>query len=904
MRHKRLCRFLRLLAVIAMLACAVPGISAADAANTADSTGFISPDAVPENIRALLHLDTAPADTPARRAAAPALRIVDTDDPSSIRLEDNEGNGTAHVFAAPVRYETEAGETAFIDTSMTAESALSALFTGYAWRNTANSFALRYAKRPDTGLDMDGDFTMAVWPAAEQTFEDGTIDQTADGDGRVTYPAAFGEHTSLEYINTATGVKENIILEENIGKNRFDFVFRSATHRPILSEDETTIFVVRSDDPDEAADYTISPLYVYDSCVIDTESDTPSGSHRHYTEDCRYELTSLEDGGYRITSVVSADFLNDPETTYPVTIDPNISNGASYVTDTYVHQQYQTSSYGTLDYMRFGRTGSYLLFSLIRFDTLMQTLPQNSSVTSATMKFTFRSGQNTGSRGALWRVTEYWTENVTFDACPGVASWQTNVAESASNYVNGYIDNYTFNVTTLVKNWMTGIYPYYGVYLTYTSHAVQDYNSVVSSDGEASRAPVLSVNYRFSETLPTGLTANGIYYVRNYNSGKYLQASGNFSPLTQRTFNGSRNQQWEIRHTGSGWYTFVPMSDVDIRIDVTNGDDYNGQDLQTCVSNNTNAQAFRILPNGDGTYRLQTKSSYNSKTKPGSNSNMVMEVTSGSTADGAQVQIWEYQGLRHMKWELIQTPDSQDNAVLSPEDKATVMALKRDYILYRNQSANVLVTYDNLCVSIMRAIDVIRRQSQYRGKYAFSDSSGYCNWSYMYEVGYSSSMQFYPVSITTRPPEDYTMMCNWALSVAGMTTKFPYSTLLSLVSFAAVPPEPIDILAFALDFLPEERLGTVVDIIALISSYEDYKNSTAVGTNDIQVRIWYFTPNNISAYESFRLFVRTNYKVRHETHRSENVSSPPGYPDYDRSDVVYHNFQRHGSSSPGLVVNF
>ncbi len=651
MGHRKSCRFLSLLAIIAMLACAVPGISAADTEDTADSSGFIALDAVPANIRNLLHLDAAPAnDTQARRTAAPPLRIVDTDDPSSIRVEDSEGNGTAHVFAAPVRYETEAGETAFIDTSMTAESSLSALFTGYAWRNTANSFSLRYAKQPDTGLDMDGDFTMAVWPSAEQTFDDGTVDQTADGDGRITYPAAFGEHTLLEYINTATGVKENIILEKNIGKNRFDFLFRSDTHRPVLSEDGTTIFIVRSDDTEQAADYTLSPLYVYDSCVIDTEADAPQGDHRHYTEDCRYELTPLEDGGYRITSVVSADFLNDPETTYPVTIDPNISNGASYVTDTYVHQQYQTSSYGTLNYMRFGKTGNYLLFSLIRFDTLMQTLPQNSSVTGATMKFTFRSGQNTGSRGALWRVTDYWSENVTFSACPGVASWQTNVAESAANYVNGYIDNYTFNVTNLVKNWQEGEYPDYGVYLTYTSHAVQDYNSVVSSDGEAARAPVLTVSYTTKAVLPAGITANSVYYIRNYGTGKYMQAAGRSEDVTQQTFSGSPAQQWKLVHHGEGWCSLVPQSNTSLRLDLSGSYDINGQNMWAHGSNDTDAQRFRLQNSGDGTFRIQPKASYYSAMYPGCSTAMGLEVTNSSSADGAVIQVWSYTGYSSMEW--------------------------------------------------------------------------------------------------------------------------------------------------------------------------------------------------------------------------------------------------------------
>ena len=530
---------------------------------------------------------------------------------------------------------------------MTQESFVTSLFSGYDYRNAANSFTLRFSKQPATGLNMDGDFTMAVDGVS---LPKGTADQTPEGNGRITYPEAFGEHTYLEYINTPTGVKENIVLEENTGKNRFDFVFASDTHQPVLSEDGSTLFIVRKDDPEQAAEYTVSPLYVYDSCVIDTESEPPASGHKHFTEDCRYEIAPLEDGRYRITSVVSEEFLNDPETTYPVTIDPNISNGASYVTDTYVSEAEPGKSFGSVDHLRFGKTGNSLLFTLIRFDSLMESIAPIAVINSASMKFTFRSGQTTGSTGALWRITEYWAENITCNNRPSVASWKANDAESALNKVNGYIDNYTFNVKTLIQDWINGVYPYYGVYLTYTKHAVPDYNSVVSSDGEAHRAPVLTVNYGVRSPLPSGIKNNTIYFIRNYNSDKYLQAGNDRETLRQQAFSGDTNQQWKLVHHGSGWFSFVPMSNSSLRLDVPNRDDINGLDLWACGNNNTDAQRFRIIANGDGTYRIQPKTSYYSDTKPGCSTNMVLEVTSSSTVNGAVVQIWEYKGRDTMKW--------------------------------------------------------------------------------------------------------------------------------------------------------------------------------------------------------------------------------------------------------------
>lgn len=654
-RYRKLRRWISLASVFAIMLCTVPVVSATGADNVEENTGFVDIASVPANILSLIGLDeSTPSGGIHPQSAAPSnevpvQQIVDTDDFNSIRIEDSQGNGTAKIFATPVRYETDEGEIEFIDTSMTAEPFVTSLFSGYDYRNTANSFTLQYAKQPDTGLNMDGDFTMAVYNPEDLLLANGTVDQTAEGNGRITYPETFGEHTYLEYVNTTTGVKENIVLEENTGKNRFDFVFASDTHQPVLSEDGSTIYIVKKDDPEQQAMYTISPLYVYDSCVIDTESEAPASGHKHFTEDCHYEIVLLEDGRYRITSVVSEEFLNDPETTYPVIIDPTISNGASYVTDTYVSEAEPSKTFGSVDHLRFGNTGGKLMHTLIRFDNLMQSIPINAVISSASMKFTFRSGQTTGSTGALWRITKYWTENVPFSSKPSNASWTNYDASSERNYVNGYIDNYNFNVTGLVKNWVDGIYAYYGVYLTYTKHAVPDYNSVVSSDGEAHRAPTLTVNYTVYP--PSGLYTGDIYFIRNHNSGKYLQAGSNGQTLTQQTFTGDTNQQWKLVQEGGAWYSLYPLSNPSLRIDVPNSRDINGQDLRVYTDNNTDAQRFRITYNGDYTYRIQPKVSYYSSTSPGCSTGMALDVTSASNEDGAVVQIWTYYDSQpQMKW--------------------------------------------------------------------------------------------------------------------------------------------------------------------------------------------------------------------------------------------------------------
>ena len=208
-RYRKLRRWISFVSVFALLACTTPAF-AAETDSPAEESGFLSLSDVPDNIRFLLDTEASAGGAQALSAnsssAVSALQIVDTDDLGTIRVEDSQGNGTAHVFAVPVRYETDEGEIEFIDTSMTQESFVTSLFSPYDYRNTANSFTLQYAKKPDTGLNMDGDFTMAVYNPEDLPLANGTVDQTAEGNGRITYPEAFGEHTYLEYTNTTTGV--------------------------------------------------------------------------------------------------------------------------------------------------------------------------------------------------------------------------------------------------------------------------------------------------------------------------------------------------------------------------------------------------------------------------------------------------------------------------------------------------------------------------------------------------------------------------------------------------------------------------------------------------------------------------------------------------------------------------
>ena len=531
-RYRKLRRWISLASVFAIMLCTVPVVSATGADNVEENTGFVDIASVPANILSLIGLDeSAPSGGIHPQSAvpsneAPVQQIVDTDDFNSIRIEDGEGNGTAKIFATPVRYETDEGEIEFIDTSMTAESFVTSLFSGYDYRNTANDIHLQFSKRPTKGIRVDEAFTMAVHNPEANSRPNGTVDQTPEGNGRIVYPEAFGEHTYLEYVNINTGLKENIVLEENIGKNRFSFVFESEEYIPVLSDDGLTIRVVHKDDPTDVK-YQFTPLYVYDSYQpqdFDTiqaeppkepvyvgpaagtpgeaepEEDDAPAPVRHFTEENHYEVTPLGNGKYQITSVVSEEFLNSPDTVYPVTIDPAFTGSNSNAQDTFVwkNEGSKTNTNGSLDYLRFGRKDGGDMISYFRFNSL-PTLPNNVNITDARLKFTFRSGQTSGANGVCMIVTDnQWYENTLSWANQPYGDW--GFSSSHNNY-----QYYDFYVCPFVEMWYYGGYSNFGVDFTY-ANMINDYNSCVSTEGEAHRAPTLTIIYQVSQNMSVSTT--------------------------------------------------------------------------------------------------------------------------------------------------------------------------------------------------------------------------------------------------------------------------------------------------------------------------------------------------------------------------------------------------------------
>lgn len=150
-------------------------------------------------------------------------------------------------------------------------------------------------------------------------------------------------------------------------------------------------------------------------------------------------------------------------------------------------------------------------------------------------------------------------------------------------------------------------------------------------------------------SLYAASTFEGYYYIKNKNSGLYLDvvngASTDGTNIQQWSYNGSDAQKFKIVYYGNGdYYILTANSAYKSGIDVTGGSSTNGANIEQWTYWGGTMQLFKIQQNADGTVAFLTKSSGYAS---------AIDVLNGSTANGANVQQWTYSGGDMQKWELV-----------------------------------------------------------------------------------------------------------------------------------------------------------------------------------------------------------------------------------------------------------
>ena len=231
--------------------------------------------------------------------------------------------------------------------------------------------------------------------------------------------------------------------------------------------------------------------------------------------------------------------------------------------------------------------------------------------------------------------------------------------------------------------------------------AIVDSNGVVSGIKAGSAVITASVTENgvtISDTCTVYVTIeNGVYYIKNNNSSKYLQAEDygldNMDMILQNdkypTASSEQvklSQMWKIYYIGSGYYTIRPMSKLDMRWDYA--------DLELMLFKQTDAD---ILSNTDEYTRwiIENTSGYTIKNASCEN---VLQIENSSTSNNAYAVLDTAVNNNNCKWTLekidsvpsgvvlydktTKTPASGFTRYISPEESLGYFRLKLDAAAY------------------------------------------------------------------------------------------------------------------------------------------------------------------------------------------------------------------------------
>ena len=572
MKHLRLTSFL-LCALILLLSCPITTIAddtTGAATTTAEQTqteaatqsslaGATLPDEVLgpgelpyEDLQALRVEDVARPETVTLAMAQEAQHVNRLDEQETnlhtVIFQNRGGNKTAYVYSQPVKYVTADGLVRDKDTAIT-ESTLA----GIAYAMTDNSITAYFAPTTSGGVVIE-----FAGHAARMIPEGSTLVSTAtrgEGDNEILYNNAFGARTVLRYQTQLNGVKEDIILLQNVGKYSFNFLLTTA-----LTPVEANGTWVLTDEAG-AVVMTLGEILVKDSAGKTAYGDLT--------------ITPRAQGGYIMTVTAPAAFLTAPDTTYPVYIDPtttvdeqgyyNTYEGSETIQNEYdsivdvglynSETEYQAAIADT-NYHRLSANGR-VIYKLPDFyaDYGLFTNLDPKQIGKVTLYVPFASGTRRVVTTAMPTAT--WSSETTPTALYDTTLWDAQtVAFTKTTSVASAAGESAINITQIARSWLgynandAGLTfnPQYGFAMCNTTSTVRN---VIATEASATLGDAYyTVDYD---------DRGGLYYVQNIAVSKYLAKSDSTTLTVIDDVNAVG--AWTLDYQGNGKYIVYCGSD-------------------------------------------------------------------------------------------------------------------------------------------------------------------------------------------------------------------------------------------------------------------------------------------------------------------------------------------------------
>ncbi|MCM1286352.1 MAG: polymorphic toxin-type HINT domain-containing protein [Acetobacter sp.] len=433
-----------------------------------------------------------------------------------IDLECKDGSNVAYIFSEPISYTDENGDLKTKDISVEKQSDKELKAEGYDYTNGQNDYRINFSKDSSKGLLVEfGTSSYAVIPESDLTVtgnENTSIILNEEFED-FEYENIYGEGTNLKFYPQLNGVKDEIVLNSNIGKNAFSFTLKTKNCKAVLNEDDT-VSLISNDD--ESSVQTFSAPFAYDSEYVEGDK------NNHYI-DCKYLLEETAENTYTLTVSVDNEWLNNPDTVYPVVIDPTTSN-ITLSADAGVYSKYSSNNYGSEQTCCFGRASDYGYGSVYTKFTVPSAIKKGAKINSAYQWMRETTGRSTTTYVTPYMVTSSWSE--TGIKWSNKASYNTSVAGTKKNINSKSKDDpdnsywYKFNIAGAVKKWVDGTANYGVAYVSSdaTSSGAYNWRAFTSRTYSSSAMrPYTVISYTNDATAPTvtSVTGNPTAWTKN-----------------------------------------------------------------------------------------------------------------------------------------------------------------------------------------------------------------------------------------------------------------------------------------------------------------------------------------------------------------------------------------------------
>ena len=407
----------------------------------------------------------------------------------------------------------------------------------------------------------------------------------------------------LHYSLYGQTLKEDIIFHEIPTVDSLAFAFTYTGLTAALQEDRSVLF---RDETGKVAFVIAAPI-MFDSG--DGYSQNVAVSLEETAAGCLYTVTP------------DRDWLHDPERVYPVTLDPNVSTkttqNSHYIHDNGVQQSDPNTNYITSNRIYVGSAPNSkegrMYLKLTQWPSVSGL--NAASIISAKLNLTYYGTANFQTAYNMYldvyKLSSAWdTNTITWNNQTGIGgtkiTWK--YLQDLRNVTGGIAD---FDVTEWVRAHYQSPSTDYGIRIQpRTVSASINRACYISSDhSTVGSRPIIEITYN---AAAPGITVGKTYYLRNALSGGYLHVPNNSTAsgtdLVQSRLQGGKNQQFKLEYdAATGNYSLSPANAPNTAIEITDGSKANQAIVQIWAKPSSglmNTQRFRLVRDIDGPYRI------------------------------------------------------------------------------------------------------------------------------------------------------------------------------------------------------------------------------------------------------------------------------------------------------------